>query len=183
MQSKLYICFFILSVVLCSCVGGFYNKERKAAFKVIDEVVEKYENKYGLSFSGVSESAPSGKYSEIGISFSLNKILEKDEGRKIVLEIATDFLDRINQDSKLKNYLEVYPFDFSNITINIFLKPVDGQEIYYPNFRIFSCYNNHVYFGFYEKLSDGERSLLQQESETIEEARQIVNQQNKLENP
>lgn len=153
------------------------SKARKAAFKVVDEVVAKYEEKYGLSFSGVSESAPSGKYSEIGISFNTKQVFEKDKGREIVLEIATDFLDKINQDPSLKDYLDVYPFDFSNITINIFIKPTDGQEVYYPHFRIFSCYNNRVYFGFYKKRADGKRSLLEQETETIEEARQIINQQ------
>lgn len=172
------LAFFIFAgIVLFSCLSSSFSKERKVAFRVINEISSEFEKKYGLTFSGVSESAPSGKYRNLGFMLDSKRVLEKDEGRKIVLEIATAFLDRINKDTELKHYLDVYPFDFSNITVEIFIMLPTGEEVYYPKFTIFSCYNNHVYFGFYRKSEDGNRSLLEHTSETIEEARQIVNQQ------
>ncbi|CCB92270.1 putative uncharacterized protein [Waddlia chondrophila 2032/99] len=169
----------LVFLVSCSAYGGRMSEKRKMAYEMVDELTDPYEELYGLRLSGISEAAPDGKYDNLGMDFHTYRRLSKDEGRRLILKIMDEFLDKINNTQAFRKYLTVHPFDSNHIVINIFVNEKKrGERIFFPDIDSVSIYNEKIYYDFYLKeLGDAWKNR-QEEVETIEEARRIVESQN-----
>ena len=177
-QFVLIILAGLLFVLLSSFMGNSFSPERKMAFQIIRQITDKYEKKYGMHLSGVSEVSPTGKYENLGFNLEIYRKLSKDEGRKILLELVDDTLNAFNNNPAFSQYMKTYPFTGHNTVITIFIKPPKNPDVYHPDIKIFSFYNDILWFktdtpethkklGFY----------FTEDRETLEEARAIVEAQ------
>lgn len=53
---------------------------------------------------------------------------DMDEARRLYVEIATRYLDAINQDESLRPYLNVYPMTFNELELMIVFDPIDTLQ-------------------------------------------------------
>ncbi|CCB91923.1 putative uncharacterized protein [Waddlia chondrophila 2032/99] len=180
-MDKMTVVLLVALVFLASCsaYGWKVSEKRKMAYEMVDELTDPYEELYGLRFSGISEAAPDGKYDNLGMDFDTYRKLSKDEGRRLILTIMDEFLDKINNTQAFRKYLTVHPFDSNHIVINIFVNEKErGENIFFPNYQSFSIFDENIYYGYYlEELGNAVKDK-QREMETIEEARRIVESQN-----
>jgi hypothetical protein len=167
----------LLFFLLSSFIGNSFTPKRKMAFQIIRQITDKYEKKYGMQFSGVSEAAPTGKYENLGFDLNSKKKLSKEEGRKILLELAGDTLNAFNNDPAFRQYMKIYPFTGHNIVINIFIKPPKNPDVYHPDIRVFSFYNDVLRYKTDTPQTEGMGFYFTEETETLEEARAIVEAQ------
>lgn len=178
---KYLLLLFIMAIFFCSFFGNKISKESKIVHQIVRQISEKYERKYKLNFSGISLSAPGGIYRKIGISFEYYGYLSKDDARKILVESATDLIEKINANDELKPYLKNYPFTGDNVTITIFLRLPNGQRIYYPDMKITKFHRNKVCFVYDTPETEKAKGYyFLEEKETLEETRQILEQKQKL---
>lgn len=172
---------FVLFPVLFFC--SFFlmrpkmSKESKAVHQIVREISSIYTKKYNMRYSGISLAAPGGIYRDIGVCFDYQGYLTKDEARVILLEIADALLEKINDNTILKPHLKNYPFTGNNITVDIFLVSPEGKRIYYPDIKIISLYGDKLRYKYDSPETESQGVYYLKETETIEEARQIVNQQ------
>ena len=170
---------FILAIFFIALFSSFIFKrpseKKQIVLRIIDEVTEKYEKKYGFHLSGIIESCPNGVYRNIGMNFDYEGVLDKSEGRIILTDIVSSLLEAINSKELLKKYLQDVPFTGSNVTVNIYLKSKDQARIYYPNIKIFSFYAGSLRYKYDSPESDkrgGDYFL--EEIESLEEAKEII---------
>ncbi|CCB92271.1 putative uncharacterized protein [Waddlia chondrophila 2032/99] len=181
MMDKMTVVLLVALVFLtsCSAYGWKMSESSRMAYEMVDELTDPYEELYGLRLSGISEAAPDGKYDNLGMDFHTYRRLSKDEGRRLILTIMDEFLDKINNTQAFRKHLTVHPFDSNHIVINIFVKEKEkGEKIFFPNYKCFSIYNEKIYYDFYLKEIGYDWRDEQEEMETIEEARRIVESQN-----
>lgn len=146
------LCFFmsILAVMtMCSFFGSSPSEKRKLASKIALKVADTYQKKYGLKFCGISEVAPEGKYENLGMDFLLKRIVSKKEARKILVKVQEDFLDSINENKALREYLLVYPFTGENIVINVIVQNSRGEDAFSPDIGSFSIYDNKLKYRYF----------------------------------
>jgi hypothetical protein len=159
-------------------MGNSFSPKRKMAFQTIRKITRKYENKYDMHFSGISEVSPTGKYENLGFDLVLGRKLSKDEGRKILLELADDTLNAFNNNPAFRQYMKTSPFTGNNIVIDIYIKPQNNPNMLHPEIKIFSFDNNALWY-----ISDTPETQKKmgfyflKEKETLEEARAIVEAQ------
>lgn len=150
------------------------SEKRKIAFSIAKEFSKDIEQEYGMKFCGISEAAPKGKYQNLGIDFYIFKKLSLPEARKVLLALEEDFLNRINSDKSLEEYLLVYPFTGNNVVISIFCRFEEEPELYFPDYSVFSIYNSTLHYGFRKLNNDGSKSNLKFNVETKEEALELL---------
>jgi len=130
-----YIKICLLGVLMIGFFSSFFwssiSPKRKMAFKITNHLGKKFEKKYGLRFAGISEAAPKGKYTMIGLELDYNKILSKDEGRVLLLACAEEMLHAFNSCQSFRQYMADYPFKGDNIIINIFVQTPSSPDVYY----------------------------------------------------
>ena len=144
------------------------------AFAMIGELRDSHETRYGLRFSGVSEAAKEGKYHNLGMDYDTHRCLNKDEGRRLILTVMDEFLNKINSTESFHQHMTVHPFDSYNIVISIFVDEKKGQPNFFPDLDIISIYNGKIRYKFYLQELGSNLEDEQVEIETIEEARRIV---------
>jgi hypothetical protein len=172
----------LLVVLLSSFMGNSFSPERKLGFQIIRQITDKYEKKHGLRLSGISEVGPTGKYENLGFNLDLRKKLTKDEGRRILLELADDTLNAFNNDPAFRQFMKTYPFTGHNTVITIFIKPSENPDVYHPDIKIFSFYNDIIRFITDTPQTRGKGKYFTEEIETLEEARAIVEAQRQRNN-
>ncbi|CCB92269.1 putative uncharacterized protein [Waddlia chondrophila 2032/99] len=180
MMDKMIVVLLVALVFLtsCSAYGWKMSESSRMAYEMVDELTDPYEELYGLRLSGISEAAPDGKYDNLGMDFQTYRMLSKDEGRRLILTIMDEFLDKINNTQAFRKHLTVHPFDSNHIVINIYPNEKTGKSIFFPNLDAVLIYNEKIYYKYYLKeLGDAWKDR-QEEVETIEEARRIVESQN-----
>ena len=103
------------------------------------------ENKYKIHAIGTAISMPGGFVQELGLDFQIYGPLSRKEIRKILIDLANEFLLFINSE-EIKSYLENYPFNIKNVDITLFLIDSNGIGLDDP------------YIGIAE-ISEGKRNL------------------------
>ena len=171
----------LIIVVCCSFLGLLFSDTRKPktkmAHKIINQINQKFTGKYGLQCCGISEASPEGKYTNLGIEFSYPYILTKDQGRILLLECVEDALQAYNSYPEFRPHMDNYPFNGRNIIITIFIKPKKNPDVYYPDIRVFSFYNDKLRYDSYTPESYKACRYFTEEKETYEEALKIIEEQ------
>jgi hypothetical protein len=114
--------------------------------EVRNKVTRKYVEKYGLTVSGVVDSASEGVIHEIGVHFRIHKLISKQKARQIVVECTQDFIKELNNHPHLKPYFKNYPCTAKNINIYLFIFHPDGEMTYFPDLGVTSTRNGTIEF-------------------------------------
>ncbi len=170
-----------IAIVLFFCSFSFYdflgfNQSELppvdiAVDRVLDHTLSNLQKNEPIIMIGLGGSKNNLKKETIRISLMLNKVLTKKECRKLIIKCAESYLNDINSDNELKQYLYQYPFAYKNLEISIFLKKPDGSDINYPDIRVISLYNDKISYDIQDPNSKYKYITSQ---EPYEEALRIV---------
>jgi len=115
--------------------------------KIVDNIMSRASKrlvkKHNLRLIGIHEGMI-GCVKMMGFSFQVFRPISKNEARAMVVDSVQDFLTDINQDEKIRQYLEVYPFDANHVEIMIFIKTPDFGTYYYPNLCVVTASRGNI---------------------------------------
>lgn len=90
----------------------------KYAYETMDILVQLAEEKYGLRCSGTGGSMPTDVCS-LHLDFDTKQTTSIEEYRKLLIDVAEDFLQIINNNRDILPFLREYPFPISRLDLTI----------------------------------------------------------------
>ena len=179
--------FFLLFVLISSCSSSVSEKKSanyvqrdfaKSASKKVNRLFSTIgrdlSKKYALKYTGNGVSMFEGPVKKLSIEFELHKRLAKSEARYLLFQLANDFLNAINNDNSLQQFLVNKPFNIKNIQIVIFLFDENGKEILEPDFCVATLVNESILYNYAQNVLPSPYS--RSETEDYEEAVKTLNQ-------
>lgn len=144
MISKLITAF---SCLLIAFVASLQTAETVPYDKIADRIMKTTSDylskKHQIQLIGV-KSSMKDSVKLMGLHFQVNRKLNKDEARSMIVECTQSFLANINQNEAIKKYLQIYPFDSKHIEIVIFIDRPDRGTFYYPDLAIVSVVDGKI---------------------------------------
>ena len=171
----------ILSII---CFLPFFGASLKAYeppsyVKIADDIMikasKRLAEKHGLHFCGIS-GGMMGCVKLMGVTYQLNRAMEKNEARTVVVNCVQEILADINQNEPVRKYLQVYPFDAYHLEVTIFFSTADYGNLYHPDLKVVSVYDGKI--SYVTKDPDKEFGYKTEEEESFEDAVKIVQSQN-----
>lgn len=107
-------------------------KEEQVVNSLIGRAAETLKQKYKMKPIGTTVSMPRCVVKNLGVHFQIHGPVTRSEIRKVLVEVAKDFLSMVNEDLELRPLLESYPFSAKNIDIALFIKDDTGKGIRDP---------------------------------------------------
>lgn len=168
---------FIPYLSLKSCDDR--NVEDKLAHQIIYDVSKILERRYQLNYIGMVEAGETNYYTKIGIEFQIFHIVDKSEGRKILVDSAKELLKAINSNDKLLAHLQTSPFTLSNIEILIYVYHSDKTIAHDEDIKVFGVKDGVLKYWKKTPREGYEFGYYVEETESYEEALKILEAQNK----
>lgn len=170
------LCFLILLFLQPSCFSmsnsSFKISELDDISNQITVDFAKKMQKKGLHACGLGGREDQGKIIDFKVSFQYNKTLDISSARRLIVETVLLFLEEINSNARVQQYLSHYPFTPDDVIISIL-----------PDCSVLNekeCSSSIIVKIFLGKISycvDDEivMPLHHLHEESFEEARKIVN--------
>ena len=114
---------------------------------------------------------------KLNLSFEVNRIIDKETARSMLVDCVEEFIIKINASEELKPYLEEMIFTDKNIRLNIFVTDVHGNDVYQPNISVFKSIEGRVAYCY--ESPEKEYGYMAKEHETFQEALAILKEENK----
>ena len=139
---------------------------------MMNQVSDLLKKRYEMNRIAISEEGDKKGYSFMGLKFQIDRVVGKNEGRKMLIDSAKEFLNTINNNPDVQPYLLEKPFTLKNIELVIFPMGSDGRGVYHPDVQVFALRNGFITYktGTPEKKY-GYHTV---EKETFDEALEIV---------
>ncbi len=172
---KILLPLIFLLLIVAACWDN-RPKKTKVSHKIILETIYTVKNKYNLQSVGINSSSElSGNYpyKELGITFKSDRKLQRNEGRKMLLEIIQIFLDNINNNSEIQPFLMSRPFTEKNIDIGIINSHIDKTTTSNNEIFSFSLREKGIAFSYH---IPGKEFGHRVEVETLEEAKLLASE-------
>lgn len=115
----------------------------------------------------------------IDISFDVDKVLNIENARELIVYSSASLLDIINNNSGYEKYFETMPIPLDLIRISIFGKDLENKDTDFV--RIVSIVNGEVSYDIENEIPPKEipfSPLITIHEETLEEAQRILTQAN-----
>ena len=133
----------ILKILLITvCLFGCFKDTRSPATQAFENTLyqsaKALEKKYNVSAMGSGGSAPMGVISNFTLSFEKKGILTKEECRKLLIAMGTDFLNFVNSNQEVRPYLYKYPFEPKDMRLTIFFSYENDDYIEPPYISVAS---------------------------------------------
>ncbi|CDZ80232.1 hypothetical protein BN1013_00739 [Candidatus Rubidus massiliensis] len=176
----------ILKILLIPiCFFGWFKDSRSIEEKNFDRVMKEgisyIEKKYKLETMGIGGGIPKGLVENFNISFQHKGILDIDELRALILNIAKDFLAIVNSDEKIRPFLAKYPFTDEGLSLRIFVHDKNGYELEHPFFSISCLCGSEIRYETLKKLSSSPYpKTITRKTESYNEAVKILQEQQNL---
>lgn len=146
----------------------------KAIGRFANDFVKQITKEYGLRVFATGASFPV-KLESISLTFEANYSKDVSSARKLVVEIAHQMIEKMNQDSNLQKYLSNTPATVKNIELTIIFKEEDKGKYPGPlNCVMIIGVRNKVIFN---TLDEKKNRFVNLHRETFEEAEKIVKQE------
>lgn len=130
--------------------------------------------KHSLRFCGVS-GGMMGCVKLMGVTYQLNRSMDKIEARAVIVDCIQEILEDINQNEPVRKYLQVYPFDANHLDVSIFFGTANYGNLYYPDLKVVSAYRGKISYATKDPAI--EFGYKTEEVESFEEAVKIVQSQ------
>lgn len=170
---KMIVYLLCLPFLMMSCQRNEpISEKEKIKYRVLNEVINQLKDQHQLSLGGFGAEGSEKGYQLLGLNFDLYGVISKDEGRKMLVESVDLMLNVINQDKELQPYLLEKPFTSKNVDLVFFVKRKNGEDVFYPDIRIFSACGGRI--SYLTESPEQEFGYYTEEEETFEEARRIV---------
>lgn len=143
--------FFLTTFVICMFVSAYFimgfittddhhyyryykpPESVEIVHELLNEAEDFLTHKYHLDCMGTSVAMPEGIVGQLGLQFSINKILTREELRKILVNTGRDLMCMINANTKIRPHLKKYPFTIEDVEITIFLSDPAGYKLSHPH--------------------------------------------------
>lgn len=140
----LSLTFFLTSCEMSKSQSYEIPKSEQSVNKLLYHIANTFEKKYNLNAIATNVSMPGGVVKKLGLDFQIHGPLSKEELRKILVALAQEFLNFVNEDVDVRFFLKQYPFEIKNIEITLFLIDSKGFEIKDPNIGISGISNGKL---------------------------------------
>ena len=162
---------FFMPLIAISC--GNPNLPDKVYYTnlVRSRVAKRLANKYDLKISQLGANIPD-KVNLIFVEFEIERILTKDEYRKIVVDSVEEFVKEVNQYEEIQPFLANKPFTHENVAL-LFLISVNGDRAPEPPDFLYVGYNHGELF-YKSQEYPGDDVFHENIREPYEEAKQKV---------
>jgi hypothetical protein len=170
-MKKLIVIFSgIFLLIVSLTVREKVNNSRPVYCKYVDDISNSFlaasRDKYGLTCSGRG-GALMDKVNVVFLGLdSKENDYDVEKARRLIVNCSEDYLERINSNKKVREYLSHYPFTHTGINFRISFRNPNERAI-----RLIILTKGKISYSAYnEDRSD----LIDQHVETYEEAREIV---------
>jgi hypothetical protein len=141
------ICF---SWMIPAFLFGLFKNNEPSAGSCLNEVISEHAKKVqhsGLRLIGSGGSYPD-KIKGFTLHFEINSVVSKDEAKKLIISSAEKFLNEVNKDDKIKNFLEVVPVTFEQLDYAINFVDERGKMFRAPHVSYVMLYQGFICFGY-----------------------------------
>jgi len=175
---KYLLAFTGFAVLFASCnsepESDRSNEKGYIRVAVQRRVAKKVEKKHRLRASGFGFWGPDC-YEELKIFFVSPVVLSRDEARFLILDVAADFLEVVNQDENIRPHLCQHPYTMNHLSIAFFPKRNGYEKPIYPDYVVIDFQGGII--SYKTKLENQKYGYHSEEDETFEEALKILREQ------
>lgn len=161
--------FFIIFPFISSCMS--LPREEKYANQIINNFAKRQKKINNLQVKGTGGCIPN-RVKSLFISFDMYEKLTLEEAREKYISIIDDFVEYINQDGRLANYSQNWPFTEKNVDVNLAF--TSRNEFIDPPYIAFICVCNETICYAQNKRGEKGNPLVTFHKETFEEAKKII---------
>ena len=165
---------------------NFFSKEPEyetLSKKIIEDYRKEVLEPNGLFIYGLGGSSDEGGIKTINITVAKLGPGSLKEGRKLLLFLVDDLLKRYNDDIDMRKFLINYPFTPTHLAYGIsYMKPTgrswvfDKEKNQEDQIALIDVFSEKISYNI--KLSDKIEPFVEIHSETYEEAKKIVDDEN-----
>lgn len=144
-----FLCFFILCIAITSCFKTLQKShfEPSQASVMANEIQRKLifrlkleKDLYPCEFGGGAKNP----IRLLHCGFLYYNDIDIAAARKLIISVVNQFIVEVNENEKIRPYLEVYPFKPENLEIRIFLKNSNGSELSAEKLHVISIINGKL---------------------------------------
>lgn len=135
----IFIFFLCMSCVSNNDIPWYERRANAIIGKVGNKLARKYNMKLIGTGGGMIDSVKL-----MTLAFNINKPLNREESRKVILDCASEFLHEINSDQEIRPYLVKFPFPTENISISVFTHDEQGRKLYDPDIFVVSIEDGEI---------------------------------------
>ncbi len=123
----------LILVIFCGCNlsssrSNFLSDKELIANKILKEIAVKLNKKWGLVPFGTAGQMMN-EIKMLGLSFYYEKPLNLDQAREMLIDAVNEFTSAINQNDKIRPYLNNYPFEPDNVLVEIYIIKPGYQQV------------------------------------------------------
>lgn len=173
MQKIVSVIFFTLTILYGYKLNGKINKSEDYEFyvnQIKESFVREMEEQYGLICNGHGGRMPRD-VEEISIDFISYHHATVEEARRLEVTVTEKFLNKINNNEKIRPFLREYPFKTNRAEVGISFRKPDNTLYSDGSVGFVYQVNNKI---FYRAESEGSPKLIPIMEEPYEEALKIV---------
>jgi hypothetical protein len=153
----------------------FIPENEKPVWAVSLLTAKEFKDKYELQFAGLGQSRDGDSLKTLRLSFILDKILTKEEGRELVLTCVNKLQRNINDFKNIQSLIKDPPFLEKNLGITIlFYKDQNHSPTIFPDVCCITLIDGIIFYRYRDPNPPFLYKL--SEEETIEEARKLINE-------
>jgi len=166
--NKCYLLFLFILFIGCSPSCKYGKIADKISYSLISDISKKYPMYY---YSASGEHMTNVK--TMSINVGIEKLCKIEEARKLIIDYSKDYLSRINNNEKIRPYLNQYPFTSKDVDL-IFGLLDKNESNPSPEFvSMISLIKGYIY---YFKSNPPSLRLILIKKEPYEEALKIIKQ-------
>ncbi|SCA62459.1 hypothetical protein SCG7109_AA_00480 [Chlamydiales bacterium SCGC AG-110-M15] len=141
--------FLCLMIFFFAPAYALEGRGEKIYNRMLNEFVIEVNQKHGLKYMG-GGGAMKNEIKKTSFLFSYEGPMSLDEARSIFVEISQDWLEWINENEDLREYLLVYPFEPENIDIGLMHRNFSEANLDVDCIAAVSVLKEKVYFSVYD---------------------------------
>lgn len=128
-------CFSFILMLLSVNYGFCLSERDKIYAQVSSRAANILEKQFGLHCCGTG--CKTNEYIEkIALSFQVNRELNQDEARKLILAVTNQYITILNADQVFRPYMVKYPYDEENVEVTIYFKTKGYDSVFHPKIRV-----------------------------------------------
>ncbi len=139
--------------------------------KLAHESSNKMAIKHGMQIIG-SGGAMMQCVEEVDVRYSINRLLNKEEARKIMVDVIDDLSNTLNNDQKIRPNLIEFPFPESRLSVIIFVEHSAQTKLLHSFLDAIHFHHGKIFYTTSE--SKYPHKEVMEESELLFEAKKIT---------
>jgi hypothetical protein len=116
----------------CNNQQYYPQKDEQLVNGILAKTANLIKDKYDLKPSGSGAAMPGGPIQELVLCFDTKYPLTKEQLRELLIKIANELVNQVNENKEIQEFLKDPPFTIKNVQIIIYNHDKQGREAYDP---------------------------------------------------